>query len=106
YSGYSKSKQSHGQRARSLNFRALHAYWQTTSYTSLLSAPVANQAAPNMISQIIRSRACGQDFDYNFSGGKDILSINSLEDLITQSTVPGKYLIGFMQQFVQNGTLQ
>src|ERR1019366_10665456 len=38
YSGYSKSKQSHGQRARSLNFRALHAYWQTTSYTSLLSA--------------------------------------------------------------------
>ncbi len=106
YAATNKTKQSHGQRARSLQFRSLHAYWQTAKYTSLVSAMLPQNIGTDVTKLLITTQAAGQKFNCDFRKGDEAFQINDLETLIDSSTVPGKRLIGFMQQLVYKVTLQ
>ena len=111
YSHTERAKQGTGQRFRSLVFRSLHGYWNTTTYNTIASIVTPSNQDTNIVNETLKARAAGRTFIFAEGEGEDeegntLIKIPSINALIDEATVGGDKVSYFVPVLLRNMAAQ
>lgn len=104
YEATGKTKTGEGSRNRSLIFRALHAYWGTAQYSSMLSLASGSGKGVNIAREVLLAKANGRELRFDSANAQQ--QIADLQVIIDNSTSKDDRISGFFPLLVKNVTLQ